>query len=467
MMQGDYNDSQKFPVSKFEAMLKTNDLLFFDADEFELIICHYLELGRMGLAKKGLRMGLNQHPSSTALKLLEVEVLLFENKLDEADDNLSILYDLEPSNPEIYLHKANIFSKRDQHNAAIDLLKSAAEILEDASEVYAPIAMEYMFLENYDQAKHYYIKCLDIDDDDISALYNIIYCFDFLEQPEEAISFLNTYLDNNPYSEIGWHQIGLQYVKLQDSEKALSSFDFAIISDDYFVGAYMEKAKVLEEIGHYEDAIECYKTTLELEDPTAFAYLRIGKCYEYMKQDSAALTSYNKSLQEDPLLDKTWLAITDFYYSRNAYKQALHYIEKAIEVDEENPLYWERHTQINSELKRFQQAEDNFIKSIDADQELESCLMRSDILIDLQQYETAQEVLEQAEKTHPYTAEIQFRLAGLQFSINQENTGVFHLKKGLKINRSHAFILKELFPGLFQQEDLKLLILEAGFPTHL
>src|SRR5699024_3663601 len=113
-------------------------------------------------------------------------------------------------------------------------------------------------------------------EEDISALYNIVYCFDFLEETEEAISFLTTYLDHNPYSEIGWHQIGLQYVKIHNLEQALSSFDFAIIADDYFVGAYMEKAKILEKIGHYEAAIECYETTLELEDPTAFAYLRIG-----------------------------------------------------------------------------------------------------------------------------------------------------------------------------------------------
>src|SRR5699024_8981046 len=142
-------------------------------------------------------------------------------------------------------------------------------------------------------------------------------------------------------------------------------------------------------------------------------------------------------------------------------------IEKALDVDEENSLYWKRHTQISAELKRLQQAEDSFIKSVNIDQELESCLLRSDILIDLLQYETAREVLEQAEHNFPYTAEIQFRLAGLQFSANQKEKGVMHLKKGLKINHSQAAILKELFPGLFQQEALKQVILKAGFPTYL
>jgi len=35
-------------------------------------------------------------------------------------------------------------------------------------------------------------------------------------------------------------------------EKSLSAFEFAIISDDHFVGAYLEKGKVLEKLGRYK-----------------------------------------------------------------------------------------------------------------------------------------------------------------------------------------------------------------------
>jgi hypothetical protein len=39
-------------LSKFESMLKTNNILFFDADQFEEIINHYLENGKIALANK-------------------------------------------------------------------------------------------------------------------------------------------------------------------------------------------------------------------------------------------------------------------------------------------------------------------------------------------------------------------------------------------------------------------------------
>jgi len=51
-MQLSQNEDHHFSISKFESMLKTNDVLFFDSNEFEYIIFHYLETGKFALAKK-------------------------------------------------------------------------------------------------------------------------------------------------------------------------------------------------------------------------------------------------------------------------------------------------------------------------------------------------------------------------------------------------------------------------------
>ena len=46
--------NNKISISKFESMLKTNSLLFFDSEEFENIIHHYLNNGKVALAKKAI-----------------------------------------------------------------------------------------------------------------------------------------------------------------------------------------------------------------------------------------------------------------------------------------------------------------------------------------------------------------------------------------------------------------------------
>ena len=53
-------------------MLKTNSIYFFDLVEFEEIIVHYIDAGKQALAKKAVKLGLQQHPASIDLKLLRV-----------------------------------------------------------------------------------------------------------------------------------------------------------------------------------------------------------------------------------------------------------------------------------------------------------------------------------------------------------------------------------------------------------
>ncbi len=455
-MQFSQEEPNKVPLTKFESMLKTNNVLFFDSDEFENIIHHYLNQGKVSLAKKAIKLGLEQHPTSINLKLFKVEVFIFEDKLNEANQLLDALHILEPSNEEIYIQKANILSKEDQHEDAIHVLDVALKLAEDTSELHSLIGMEYLFLDNFEEAKQSFMRCLEAEPEDYSSLYNIIYCFDFLNENEQAISFLNTYLNTSPYSEVAWHQLGKQYFTLKDYTKALSAFDFAIISDDRFIGAYLEKGKVLEKLKRYEEAIENYALTIELEDPTSFALLRIACCYEKSGQDDLAKQYYYKTVKEDPLLDKGWIAITKFYSKQNNYPKALYYINKAINIDGENVVYWKLYAQINHRLNFLEEAERGYKKTLElGNYELNSWLQRADILIKLGEYEGASFNLIQAAEFYPENAEIEFRLAGIYYHLLETEKGSYHLKNAFSFEADFLMVVEELFPLVYNSVTFK------------
>ncbi|WP_100616119.1 tetratricopeptide repeat protein [Confluentibacter citreus] len=458
-MELSHDDNDNLPLTKFESMLKTNHVLFFDSEEFENIIHHYLNEGKIALAKKAIKLGLQQHPTSVNLKLFKVEIYVFEDKLIQADELLNELYILEPHNEEIYIQKANIFSKKDDHLQAIDVLKKALELTDDAVDVYSLIGMEYLFLDEYEEAKTYFMKCLEEDFEDYSALYNVVYCFDFLNQAEECIEYLNIFLDKNPYCEVAWHQLGKQYFDLKKYKKALASYDFAIISDDTFVGAYIERGKVLEKLKRFEDAIESYSITLKLDDPTPYALLRIGTCYEKLNNTDMAIQFYEKTLHQDPSLDKGWIAITRFYIKKRNYQRALYFINKAINIDTEHVIYWKLYSQINQRLSFFEEAERGYKRTLElGNYELNTWLSRGDLLIKLGEPQAAIFNFEQAVDFYPENAEIEYRLAGLYFTLNESDKGTFHLKNGLKYNEDYTFILDELFPEIINKVQVKNLL---------
>ncbi|RXG16294.1 tetratricopeptide repeat protein [Leeuwenhoekiella aestuarii] len=449
------HEEDNFPLTRFESMLKTNDVLFFDSDDFENIVNHYLENGKIALAKKAVKLGLDQHPSSSNLKLFKIEILIFENKLEEADRLLAELYELEPQNEEVYIQKANIYSKQDDHTKAIELLEIALELTDADADIYSLIGMEYLFMDDFQNAKFNFMKCLEVDEDDYSALYNVIYCFDFLEQHEEAIDYLNMFLDKNPYCEVAWHQVGKQYFDLKKYKKALAAYDFAIISDDTFIGAYFEKGKVLEKLGRYNEAIENYQITLGLDDPTSFAYLRMGKCYQKLHCDDLAITYFLKTVKEDPLLDKGWIAITDYYTKKMDYQNALYYINKAINIDGDNVLYWKRYAKINNRLKFYEEAERGYSKTLElGNYELETWLTRCDILINLGELESAITNLFEALEFYPESVQIEFRLTGLFFTQGQDDKGHFHLENALRLEPDYDIILEELFPFVYAKRSV-------------
>ncbi|RRJ89600.1 tetratricopeptide repeat protein [Flavobacterium macacae] len=451
----DYNLS----LSKFESMLKTNKVLFFDSEEFEEIILHYLDMGKASLAKKALKLALEQHPKSTGLKLVQVEMLVYDDKLEIAERLLNELYAIEPQNEEIYIQKANIYSKRDDHEKAVELLQQALKLTDDYADVYNLIGMEYLFMDSLELAKDNFIKCLEEDIEDQAALYNVVYCFEFLDQNIEAVAFLEKYIDKNPYSEIAWHQSGRLYYGLKDYENALRCFDYASMIDDEFMGAFMEKAKSLERLKRYEEAIESYNRTIELDDPTSYALLRIGKCYEKLGNKPQALKFFHKTVHEDPLLDKGWIAITDFYVRQKNYQKALFYVNKAIGIDNENKMYWKRYATINRALDFFEEAEIGYRKAVEfGDYELDTWLFWVDILQYLGEFDAAIHTLLQATEYFPEEFQLEYRLGGLYFMQDDATKGKFHLSNGLRLSFENHILIETLFPAIWENSEVQEII---------
>ena len=444
-------ENQSFSLTKFESMLKTNNVFFFDSNEFENIIHHYLEIGKIALAKKAIKLGLDQHPSSVNLKLFRVEILIFENNLSEADKLLNSLFELEPNNEEIYIQKANIYSKRDQHDKAIEVFKKALEFSKDSSEIHSLIGMEYLFLDNYTDAKLHFMKCIELNIEDYSSLYNIIYCFEFLDQAQDAINYLVWYIDQNPYCEVAWHQLGKQYLQTKSIEKALTAFDFAIISDDTFIGAYLEKAKVLEHLSRFDEAIEHYNIAMVLEGPNAFTYLKVGSCYQQLGQKDKCLKFFFKAVKEDPAFDKGWMKIAQFYFSNKNDLKALFYVNKAIDIENENTSYWLFYSKINRRLNYLEESERGFKKTLELGEvSLNTWISRGDILIELGELEAAKYNFIQAMEYHPENEELEFRISGICFKLNDQKAGFAHLLSALQINSEHVFIIEELFPEIYK-----------------
>ncbi|MFT4832283.1 MAG: tetratricopeptide (TPR) repeat protein [Psychroserpens sp.] len=457
----DSNERPGQPITKFESMLKTDDVYFFDAEDFEDIIHHYLNNGKVSLGKKAIKIGLQQHPDSIELKLLDVEVMVFENNLEVAERMLDELQLLDSTNEEIYIQRANIYSKKDNHEAAVILLHKALELSDDSFDIHSILGMEYLFMDNFQLAKENFMMCVSYDQEDYSSLYNVIYCFEFMEDYDGAIFYLNDYLERNPYCEVAWHQLGKQYMAKKMLNEALASFDFAIISDDTFIGAYFEKGKVLEKLGRYNEAIENYETTISIEDPTSHAYLRIGKCHEKLHNYDLAKHFFYHTVHEDPLLDKGWLAITDFYYRKKDFKKALYYINKAINIDEENSIYWKKCAKINKALENYDEADFAYKQAVDlGNYELQTWLSWTEVVLDCNDAESALQILQQGLEFYPEEAKLWYEITGVHLLLKKTAKAKTSFSKAIKLDVEKLSAFEAKFPQFYHLDWVQDIISE-------
>lgn len=441
-------DFSDFSVSRFESMLKTNEIQFFDAVEFEEIGQYYIDAANLRMAKKAIEVGLNQHPDSTELTLLLIEYHILTNAYDEARILVDNLLSIEPFNAAAFQHLAVIQSKCNTHQEAIETLKKGLAYSDVKYEFHALLAMEYLYIDAYFMAKEYFIKCLEEEVTDNHALYNIIYCFESLQDTDGAISYMNEFLNRDPYNEVAWHQLGRQYVAKNMYEQAITAFDFAIICDDTFIGAYLELGKALEQLGRFNEAINHYEITLGIDDPTAFALLRIGECHLKLGNEALGIKFLKKAIHEDPLLDKTWIALCGHFIRNKSYAKALHYIKKAVKIDNTHVLYWRYYAQANKALGFFEEANLGYERLVNlGNYELQTWLDWASVLLQLQEFNKGIKTLRQGLEFHPENSSLNYMLAGFYMMQAKANEASFFLKNAYAINPNELDVLYETFPA--------------------
>lgn len=448
----DEDEDNNFSLKKFESMLRTNKVLFFDSEEFTDIIIYYIDTGKLAMARKALKLAFAQHPNSVSLKLVQVELLVYENKLDIADKILEEIILLEPQNEDIYIQKANVLSKRDQHENAIKQLRIALDLTENKADVSGMIGMEYLFMDDLAAAKTAFAACLEHDPEDQMALYHVVYCYDLLDDLDGAVTYLNELINKSPYNEVAWNHLGIILSRSKKHEEALVAFNYATLIDDEFLGAQIEKGKCLEKLKKYEEAIESYLITLPLDEPNSFVFLRLGRCYEKINNYTEAAKFYEKTVHEDPLLDKGWIAAAKFYFKQNDFTKALNHIKKALEIDNENTKYWKKYALIKNKFNDFQEVELGYRKAIEyGDKKISTWILWVDSLCKIKDYECAEASLLLAANSFPDDAVIEYRLAGIYFChLNKIELGSFHLHNALRIDYYQRNILLELFPKIIE-----------------
>jgi tetratricopeptide (TPR) repeat protein len=340
MHEEDFEDIREL-VSRYETALEQGQNLFFDVDEFEMIIDHYLMHNEISQASRVLEAARVQHPAEVLLRLKEAQILVGKRRFEKALKILDELDEMNPGDPEIERNRANVYSILGEFEKAIAIyLQLLEHARDDRDELLSEIAFEYENIGNFELALKYFKLALEENPENESVIYELSFCFEIVDKLEESVGYFSAFIDRNPYSAIAWFSLGVAYNSAELYEKAVQAFDYALAIDDTFAAAYFNKANALANIGFYHQAIAAYKETFRCETPEAVTHYYIGECYERLEDFHHARLFFIKAIEIDKKMADAWMGAGAASEALNEYKEALRYMRKACELDKTNAEYW-------------------------------------------------------------------------------------------------------------------------------
>lgn len=456
MYEEDESEDLNPLINRFEEMLKQGDVWYFDVQEFEAISDYYYETGRLSKAIEAVEVGSQQHPSSPNFILRKAQFFTASDELDRAEEALSRFEKLEPESVSLYLARAAYFSKRDEHQKSILFFKKALASAEFPEEIWPLIAMEYQVVGNYDLALKYLKLTLKDNPDDEIAIYNLALCYDLLDKSEEGIRYFLRFVDSNPYNEVAWYHLGILQAKEKLYDDALKSVDFAILIDEFFTAAYYEKARVLERTYRYKEAAEIYQDSLENDGPSGYSYYKIGMCYMNLHKHEKAIAYFTKAIQEDPDLDEAYYELALLKDEDKSGAEAIYYINKALSINPDSSDYLYVAAEIHRRGGMLNEAELIYEKLITLGHiEPDIFIDYAELLFDLCEFEQGMEILYQGVQLNPESAEINYRLSGYLYTLQESDEANIYFKKALKIDPDRRMFFFQLFPNLKELPSVK------------
>ncbi|KFF09308.1 tetratricopeptide repeat protein [Chryseobacterium luteum] len=440
-------------VKKFEEMMENNDEFYFDTEELEDIIVYYLELGDFNYADNAVNYGLKLHPNSLDIKIKRLEILLEWEDYNTAKELIDELKGSSMENTDFMVCYAKYYSNLGNPRKAIDICKKALELQEEENFLHNFIADEYVNLGDPFNALKHYRKALKEDPTDEYSLENCMICFSDLNKSEEAIAFLNEYLDEFAYSETAWFEYGQFYFNRKNYEEAIKGYDYLLAINSSSVGVYANKAACYEALGQYQKAVEVYEEMLELEYTKAFTFYKIGLCYKAQKQSIMALNAFQRSLREDPQFYLAMMEQSYLYEEMGGMKEALHFAIEATQLNDSNLDYQKRLAFLLIDSGKFEESLSCLKKLVDAEpSRFYNWYAYSEVLMLLGEYEEAVTILNNAIKVHD-RAELYYQLSNCYFNLRNPEKGTESLQKALSIDSSLATDMQKKYP--FIKDEVK------------
>lgn len=314
---------------------------FLSEESFEKLINHFDDEDDLPQALEAAEMGVEYFPFSSMLMVKKADILIATRKYLQALDLLETASLYDSSDVNIYILKIDAYLALDRHEEAVELLEQALQTFtgDERIELLFELADVYDDYEEFDKVFDCLKIILEEEPTNEEALFKICFWTDFTGRNEESIRLHEKIINNHPYNEIAWFNLGAAYQGIKLYEKAVDAYKYAIAIDEKFDYAYRNMGDAYLRLHKYKDAIEVLEKVLELTRPEDVIFEALGHCYFRLKNVAQARFYYKKAVHLSPDDSKLYHKIATTYMQEEQWQSAVKQLENALRIHRNVPDY--------------------------------------------------------------------------------------------------------------------------------
>ncbi len=328
-------------IRQFENMKAGRSHDFLDEDSFEQIIDYFDDQDELRKALQAAELAVEQFPFSTLLLLKKADLLIEAKHYQEALGLLEKADAFDPGDIYLYILKTDAYlglgrSKEAEAIFEESLLRFSGE---DKTDLLLELADVYDDWEEFDKVFDCLKLALENDPVNEEALHKICFWAEFTGRMAESIDLHNKIVNEHPYNELAWFNLGSAYQELKLYEKSIDAYQYSIAINDKFEYAYRNMADAYIRLRKYSIAIETLQHQQEIAKPDEVIFEAIGYCYERQRKYDQARYNYRKAYHINPNDDRLYFRIGRTYMLEMQWDQAVRYITTAQKLNAKSNEY--------------------------------------------------------------------------------------------------------------------------------
>ena len=340
-----YDDVEHVIQAAKEAELHSDSL-----ELYRIKCIHYKEFSKENVQKalkatKALRekiRGLSEGEETDIEDLadLEREYAVLYWDLDETEKALSIIENFLKKHIDnlIMLHlKADILLREDRYDEALEVCKTL--VMREHSNLYTHLKFGncYERMGDYTQAISRYTWILDKNPNFAPALRRLMYIYSFLSNREDnmekcrlGVEYATRFIEAGGGAE-GYVERGNLYIDLYELERAVEDCKKAIELDAEAYYAYNNLGCALLKLRRVDEAILPLEQAIAMEPSRDhLPYLNLAECYILSKEYDKAIQAYKDALKIRPNVLRWKKKIAEIYIMKKEYNKAIRIYQEQI-----------------------------------------------------------------------------------------------------------------------------------------